>query len=74
MAPINLIYLPLTLGVPDGEKFVDKASKIQEKELILVHPNFHFLFEKSGNRNKPVFINIFVKFFFLLFSQENQIF
>ena len=27
MAPINLIYLPLTLGVPDGEKFVDKAFK-----------------------------------------------
>ena len=27
MAPINLIYLPLTLGVPNGEKFVDKAFK-----------------------------------------------
>ena len=27
MAPINLIYLPLTIGVPDGEKFVDKAFK-----------------------------------------------
>ena len=37
MAPINLIYLPLTDGVPDGEKFVDNAfENIQYSHFLKV--------------------------------------
>ena len=53
MTQINIIYLSLTPGVPDGEKFVDKAFKsikqyshIQKVVILAIFIQFFNIFPK----------------------------
>ena len=52
MTQINIIYLSLTPGVPDGEKFVDKAFKsikyshIQKVDILAIFIQSFNIFPK----------------------------